>query len=138
MLKKFKYYLLVGSMLFLSSCTQNYTYSYLIQHPAVLKKELDKCEANLNFSSEERAQCGIVMEAARHVSEFINELQENPEQFGQQILNAQLSLIKLKDNIQQAKQTGLDEKISAAKKAYRDKQDDINSMLAIVGMNSPG
>lgn len=71
------------TIVLLSGCQQTQNYDYLMQHPAVLQKEYASCRG------EATAQCDEVVRAAEDFRVLIHQRSDNPELFGQQIMQAQ-------------------------------------------------
>lgn len=144
--------ILVSLTIALVGCNEKLTYSYLIEHSNVLKQKVADCQSIDEKSSEDISQCQIVMSAAADLIIIINEQQDDPEKFGQKILNAESDWVKAKEKLHdtqqilstletkkassvelQAAQRNLDQ----AKEAYKFKHDQVKVLLSVVGMNSP-
>jgi len=136
----------------LTGCKENLTYPYLMQHPQVLKNAVENCQATKEKSKEEASQCEIVMNAATNLMSVMNEMQENPEQFGQRVMDAENAYVKAKNELYLAQQELADlqkkqatpaglkaaqDKIDNAKKGYEGKREEVKVMLAVIGINSP-
>lgn len=135
-------------MFILTGCEEKISYSYLMEHPQKLQKEVEKCEEN-NSATEE---CKIVSYAANNVMMLINEQQADPEKFGDKLLQQQTELgeLKIKINSAQQKLSQLKmqkenaEKIKAAQnnleemqKQYQDQYQEVKYKLAVIGLASP-
>lgn len=137
----------------LAGCGEEKNLTYLTDHPLILKQEIINCQTNTAVVDRgQNAYCQTVMTAATKVIAIINEQQENPEKFGQKILEAETQLIKLKNKMHQlerllstvkADRGKTDEIISLqsqyelSKIAYRDQYQTVKTLLAIAGLNSP-
>ncbi|EKD69991.1 MAG: hypothetical protein ACD_46C00682G0003 [uncultured bacterium] len=140
-----KYFFIVGlSTLLLSSCQENISYSYLMQHPLIAQEELEKCKAAEHQTAEDIERCKIILDATENINSILAEQQADAEKFGQRILELQNEVTKLKTSIQALQQqlkaqqtTSLQTQLNQLQKTYTEKQENLNIMLAIVGMNSP-
>lgn len=136
----------------LTGCEKELTYSDLIQQPLVLKKEVERCQSLEEKTNDQITYCEMVMNAANYVVPFINEMQEDPEKFGQRILTTQEAYMKAKvdlDKAQQsvdmlkAKNTSASElqlaqdKLEQRRLAYEKIQEEVRVLLGIAGVNSP-
>lgn len=137
----------------LMGCKEKQSYSYYMRHPLELKQEITECQASFVKTKDQAAKCEIVMYAAVNMAALINQQQENPEKFGQRILEAEENYSKLKAAVNQASKV-LDElknknaapadlraaqdDLYKAKKACADQLQEINVFLAVVGLGSPG
>lgn len=74
---------LLLAVVLLSGCQQTQSYDDLMQHPAVLQKEYARCRG------QSTAYCDEVVRAAEDFRVLIQQRSDNPELFGQQILQAQ-------------------------------------------------
>lgn len=138
---------------FLISCNENRTYDYYMQHPAVLKQAIKECQSSLEKTKDQAEQCEIVMYAAANIMSLISEQQANPEKFGQRILEAQATYVKMKQDVARESQS-LDElkrkqaspaeiriaqdDLYKTKKACAEQWREIKELLAVLGMSNPG
>lgn len=105
-------------LLMLSACEQRkYTYAYLMQHPTVLKRAVAACKPESTAQTE---QCEIVLYAAAQFTSLLNEQQSDPQAFGERLLRAQMLYAKANHGENLA-----------------DEKQEINDMLAVIGVNSP-
>jgi len=107
--------------LVLAGCNEEVTYSYLIQHPSFLQKEAARCQSYDTLTKNQEAYCEMVDRAVRDVISLINEQQEDPEGFGQRILDAQIACHKR----------------SAQTKPDFKKCEEAKVLLAVAGLNTP-
>ncbi len=137
----------------LIGCKDKLTYPYLMQHPLELKQAITKCQSTNEKSKEQAAQCEIVTYAAVNMMSIISEQQDNPEKFGQRIMDVESAYVKASDELhvaqqalddfQQRKQTTATEikaaqgKVENAKKTYDEKREEMKILLAVIGLNSP-
>lgn len=144
--------LVLGSVVFLTGCEKPITYSYLIQHPTVLKKEWDNCQLTGVNTKAQKERCEIVSYAATTLASLINEMQQDPEKYGQAIMDQEFACVKLKvaqEDLQQALQK-LNEthassaeidvltiKLDQAEKKYQDQREKVKAMLAVAGLRRP-
>lgn len=139
-------------LMLLSSCQRQYTYTYLTQHPIVLKDEVEKCQKANPKPSENVIYCDMVMNAASTVMSIINEQQASPEAFGEKILSAELACSKIRESLEQAKKDlqnltkqkadkeqikTAEEKIAELKKQQQTQRNETKILLAVAGLNSP-
>lgn len=148
-----KHAIVVMLALGVSGCEDKSSYQYLVKHPIELKVRFDDCNTAVNMTSAQTKDCAVVMDAARLVSTLLNEAQQDPEQFGQKILDEQIKLGELKKAYQMSKaeyeklaashaDAGVlkdaQEKRDAALKNYKELRLEVKAMLGIIGMNTPG
>lgn len=144
-------FFLIFTVTLLAACSKQPTYSDLIQDPAHLKNELAYCET-APLSGRDISRCKMVIYAAKQVVSFVNEAQEDPEKFGQRLLDAQTALVQLQSAVDAARQkvhalerTHASEiDIQTAKKMlkkvreqYKEREQEVNLMLAVIGLGSP-
>lgn len=144
----FSFFLLLA----LSGCNEKITYSYLMEHPLYVKQEVGRCQTIDHKSSADKAHCEMVMVAATALMSMINEEQENPEKFGQKVMETELAYTKAKEQQAQAIQLfqelkarnasstevlSAQEKLNQAEKTCQDLHQKIKTLLAVLGMGSP-
>lgn len=144
-------FLMLVCTILLSGCQTDITYSYLMAHPREIRQAMDGCESSSSLSSERNAQCQVVFKAAADAQSLINDMLQDRQQFGQKILDAQMTCVTIKAQMKEAKQTlnqlkatnaeaqaiqSAEASFNAAQKRYQDQQVKIKSMIAIVGMLS--
>ena len=144
--------LFIICFIFLVGCDQKHTYSYYVEHPAVLKKAMTACEAKANKTAEEVTHCELVMRAANNIMQLLNAQQTNPELFGQQVLDAQATEVQLKLAVDQAQLSlnklqqdhassseisAAEGKLLNAKKDYQEQRQQVKVYMAVLGMGSP-
>lgn len=140
---------------FLMGCQeQQLTYSYLMQHPDIVKEKVEQCESQsfAEKSQEQIAQCKIVMNAATNLMSIMSTQQQDPEQFGQKILDAEMASAKAKQELIDAQKKldafkgkeapsaelkAANEKLQQAHKNFQEKHDEVSVLLAVIGMSSP-
>lgn len=129
---KIKSFIVVLSVLFLVGCDeQPLTKEYLLQHPRVLHKEYDRCQNSPNAT-----YCDMVVESAQEFVKLSNELAENAQLFGQQIMKAEMQLAELQLKKQQAQGKEAIEEIEQARDAQAHH---VKVLLAVVAeASSPG
>src|SRR3990167_9180440 len=104
--------------LLLTGCeAEPVTYDSLMQNPSRLQKESVICQQN------EEPQCNIVRQAAQNFLQLINERRDDPEKFGQEIIQIQISLSEL------AKQPG-------TKEMYQQQEKKLRILFAVVAATS--
>jgi len=149
--RKTCFYLLPVAFL-LSGCNKEFSYTYLIQHPDVLSQEYADCQSAAAKSPERVAQCEMVNNAVSNMKTVIDQAQEDPQQFGQLILDKEAACVQTKDALQQAQQSAAslkaknasaveiaaaEQKVSVIEQQYRKQHDEVKLMLAVLGLNSP-
>lgn len=147
-----KLFILVFIVPSLMGCKEKLTSNYLMQHPALLKQEVDKCQSTVNKSREQAAQCEAVMYAAANVMSELDEQQRHPEQFGQRVLDAEFACVKFKENVRVAQQAVVslkakqasqaelqmaEDQLRQAEKMYHEQRNTTKVMLAVLGLSSP-
>ena len=147
-----KILMIVLAVCMFTGCKENLSHSYLMQHPLVLKKEVTRCQSLVDKSSDQATQCASVMSAARDMMAIINEQQEDPEKFGQKILDTEAAYVNAKNDWRQAQQivnklkannaspAELDpatEKLAQAQKFYENQSETMKTLLAVAGLSSP-
>lgn len=152
-MKNAKYLISVLLLVSLSGCKERQTYSYLMRHPMVLKQEITECQASIEKTKDQATKCETVMSAGMNMSNIISQQQQDPEKFGQKILDAQENYIKLKEVLAATTKILEDLKsknaapediktaqddVYKAKKACSDQLQEIKVLLAVVGLGSPG
>jgi predicted membrane protein len=136
----------------LVGCKQELTYSYLMKHPNVLKQEVAECQSIDEKSNENIKQCQITMNAAADLILIINEQQDDPEKFGQKILDSEIAAAKAKEKMYNAQQVlnrlksenspeaeikAAQNELHQAREDYKQRRENVKVLLAVVSMNSP-
>lgn len=136
----------------LAGCQEKMTSTYLMQHPDELKQAITDCQAMNEKTKEQASQCETVMYAAANMLSIVNEQQENPEKFGQRIMETEGTYVKATDELREdqraladlqakkvspAELTAAEDKMEKAKKAVDEKRDEVKVMLAVLGLSSP-
>src|SRR5436190_1273493 len=83
------------SSLLLTSCKEKQTYSYYMCHPQQLQQAITECQSSFQKTKEQAEQCEAVGYAAVNMNTLVNQLQADPEKFGQRVLDAQENYAKL-------------------------------------------
>lgn len=148
-------FLVALSVIALNGCKEQITYNYLMQHPKVLKEKAEACDAQsiVEKSPAQITECKMVMEAASNMMSLINAQQEDPELFGQKILDAEIASANIHKDLTEA-QKNLDklktnnpnlstsnaavEKVNKLKNDYEEKNNEVKVLLAVMGLGSPG
>lgn len=136
----------------LMGCSEQHTYSYLMQHPAVLKNDLTDCQSSIQKTKEQAKQCEVVMNAAANVMTILNEQQQDPEKFGQRVLDMETQYEQSKSALHQAQEAlenlkknqaaaadiaAAQTKLDQQKQACDEQLQEIKIFLAVIGINSP-
>lgn len=142
---------LVGTALICAGCdsasyTQQYTVQDYLEHPSALEKQLDNCDANKASKS---TQCNIAAQALTILQGYIKEMQTDPEQFGQKILDAEMAYAQLHDKLLQLQQDSgtlasqgadtsvVNAAINQTAQAADQKRHEVKALLAVSGLSSP-
>lgn len=98
----------------LCSCSvpQDDLYEYFLQHPLELKKQASHCSA----ANDESERCEIALKAAEEMNALVMEQRQNPQKFGEEILQQEMAYSR--DNSQ-------------------DTADKIRVLLAVISLSSP-
>src|SRR3990167_707662 len=98
--------LILVSALFagLTACRQELTFTYLIEHPVLLKKEIAKCQVMSQPSADEMVRCKQLQTIADPFFSAVNDQQEDPEKFGQLILMTQTACVEAKQEFLKSQQ----------------------------------
>lgn len=149
MLKITKGLLVVSIMSALAGCHHELTYSYLVRHPDVLKDEANRCDEQKDASD----QCKLVMRAATDFMNALNEQQQDPERFGQKIMQAEAAFVTAKQEMKAAQAevrslkdqkrseeeiAAAEQKLTAAQEAYKRHKEEMQLLLGAASVNSPG
>ena len=116
-MSSYRYLIFIFLLFLLTGCKEKLTYSYLTQHPAVLKKAVVRCQS-MNQSSNRTGQCAIVMQAAADIMALLSEQQVDPEKFGQRVMDAEIACAK-------------------AESTTREPCVQVKILLAVIGSHSP-
>jgi hypothetical protein len=118
------------SFLFLTACQKEEDYIYFMQHPDALQKATAACRVkNLSY-------CDDVNKAGEDFSALVKERAEDPEKFGQKIMQEQEKLINFLQMYRQTKQLGDESKIKLAAKIYDDEKVKIHVLYAVIRATS--
>lgn len=132
-----------------ASCHYEYDEIYLSEHPQALKKAVERCRetSDGNLSP----YCTRVMHVASNLVSLINEQQEDPENFGQKIMEKEAQYVQLKQAVEKA-HTALIAATSQMpskdlqvlqvdydkqKENFKNAQAEMQTLLAVAGMRSP-
>lgn len=147
-----KIILMVFIMSSLAGCKEDLSYTYLVQHPKILKQEMDKCETMNEKTQDQAKQCDMVMYAAAQLTSIINEQQSDPEKFGQHVMDIEAAYAKSKAAVRDAQQTvdalktkqasatelqAAEANLKSATNTYQTQRNEMKMLLAILGMASP-
>src|SRR5580658_8859715 len=139
-MKYIKLFITAALIILISSCHEELSYNYLIQHPDVLKSKLDDCQSAANLHKQLTPQCELVFYATANFMSVYEEAGNDPEKLGQQVLDAEGECVKAKSAYQTAQQTLDDltkgnaaaseiqtakDNLEKTKKAYEDKNQEI-------------
>ena len=115
------------------------SYGYLMQHPACLKREVERCKEMM-----EAQQCAEVRRASADFTTILNEQQMDPEKFGKKMLAAEYQLAQVKHEWQQARavyraerNSDTKQRMESARKVYLEKKEEVRALLAVIGVQSP-
>ncbi len=140
------------SFFILSGCQDKSDYAYLMRHPDALEKAVMGCEANMLKATQQNSHCKMVNYAANHFTMLLFEQQQDPQTFGRKILDAEYVCVKAKNelttiqaSIRSLKKNsgvsvelaGLQIKLNQAKENYFQKAEEVEILLAVVGLSRP-
>ena len=108
----------------MSGCHFSYSQEYLLKHPKVLQSEAEECER----SSKVTSYCDSVKNISYDLTEALETQQNNPLNFGQQIMQAQEELAVAKEKMHQIKS-------AQTKAAYQAALQKVQVMLAAVAVD---
>lgn len=153
MIKNSRTLVLILLMPLLLGCHEEVkNYSWYMLHPQELQQEIMACQENGGLGKN-ASQCEIVMRAADKMTDIVNRQQEEPEKFGQSVLGAQQRLQQLNNtlinahkmvddlkskNASSAELQSAQASLDKAEKDYAEQLQQVNVMLAVLGMSSPG
>jgi hypothetical protein len=153
MIKCEKVFPILSVICFIVGCQQeNVSYSYLLQHPKVLQVEYDRCLSQSTKTFEQQEQCKVVNNAAKTITDMLAKQRAEPEKFGFQVLEAESSvqnwhdkILSLSDELAKLKATAasndqiskVQSKLTEANNAYQAKQQEVATLLAVIGLSSP-
>lgn len=131
--------IVAGATLLMSGCQQEeHSLSYLLQHPLVLEKEYDRCQALQKVEPAEEAQCEVVNKAVKKISDVVSEQRSQPEKFGANILAAEMAVADYSAQLAKAHDAKSPKaKIDILQQKLDDKRNEVYAMLAILGMSPP-
>ena len=116
--------------LLLTSCQNQYSENYLRLHPKILQKEKIYCDSLAIKTSAQTANCDMVATVYDDFRSLYSEYRENPELFGQKIMQAEIDYVNLKKELHKNEDNALRKKLVALKQ-------EIKYRLAVVGIDSP-
>lgn len=140
--------LLLCSTLLLTACAQENDFSYLLNHPHELRKRVLACQSQI----EKNASCTRILSIADRYDDIMNKAIQDQAELGNYILLTQEACVASKQAWIQAEQAlanlrakqaapqeiRLAEKTAVDKKrAYEEKNEEIEIFYAIIGQNSP-
>ena len=121
-------------VLLLTACqSHKFNYFYLMTHPKTLKQQVVYCR-DPHETPAKQAYCETVMYAAANFMSLTDEADAHPQQFGERILKAQEKMVQMASILNEVQQQGIKEKIATAEKAYQEQQEEVATLLAVVGM----
>lgn len=133
----------------LTGCRENYSHEYLLSHPEVVQTELMQCRK----SSEYNTYCDMVKHTADEFEALINVRASDPEAFGKQIMQTEVTCLEAKENLQKIRQeyqqlktnhpqdatlNDLQNKLQQAKQDYEAQKQKVSTLLAVVASMSMG
>ncbi len=151
-MKTIKLITLLALVMAVSSCDQELTYNYLVQHPNVLAKKIEECQSASNLNKAPSSQCKIVYYAATNFMSAQEEAAADPEKLGQKMIDIENEYATLLTNVNTAKtkladlqnKKADDKDIQQARmdldklqSQTQEKLDEMKFLLAVIGRNSP-
>jgi outer membrane murein-binding lipoprotein Lpp len=120
------------STFFLSGCSQKESYAEFMQHPQRLQAAIKNCE------QKSYDYCDAARQAEQDFEALVEQRVDDPELFGQKIMQEQQLLVQLQQAFHQAQQTGDAEKLAAAEQAYRLQNEKTKTLYAVIIATSQG
>ena len=136
----------------LAACQENLSYSYLMEHPFYLQKQLVKCQSKQKNSENKQTQCESVLTAAADFDLLLSEQWANSLQFGQRIMLAERDWISAKQELEQAKNlletlqskkqtsqlelSAASDRVMRAEKTYQHLAQEVRILLAVVSVTN--
>lgn len=129
---------IVGLILLLIGCAEDLSYSYLMTHPQVLKKKAQECQLLSAEKSIKKNQCQKILSAAMEFDSLLRSQQENPVEFGEQIMHAQYRLANAEIKYHQAKanQSETKDHLEVAEKNYQKSLEEVKILWAVANINT--
>jgi len=129
----FSYFGLIGVIFGTFGCKPVYTESYYFEHPEVLKSVLVDCRKNgatpVTFNSE----CQLAYNTALTMTALMQAFVDNPTEFGQRILRAQIHASDLNQEFILAKKAHLPD-AERLKNSLDESNTEIKHLRDIVGL----
>jgi hypothetical protein len=118
-------FLLVVFLCYMLVGCDNYpmTYDYLMQHPKILQKKAFQCQTTM----QEDLQCVEINRIASEFGELLADYENDPEEYGLQILTEQQALFVLK---QKMDAEGANQELKAQ---YKKQDSKVRNLLAVIG-----
>lgn len=148
-----KFFMLWLTTIIIAGCNDKASLQDILDHPALLKKEMARCQSSVSrLSSAEQQWCQVVLAAGSRFMGMVADRETDPEKFGVRIITAEENYAAAKNQlvIQQQKVTELQTKQASAtelqkaqdqlvlaQKNYREKQQEVKLLLAVIGTSAP-
>lgn len=144
-----KYIIFFFIFFFIVGCKKEWTYTDLIEQPALLDQQIEQCETTHEATEEKAFQCSLVMQASTYFSSLVNQQKENPEQFGERILQAEMLVAEIEEELrnqekqlkfqnetqEQLKKT--QSRLEETRALYEARVSEVKVLLAVIGKDSP-
>ncbi len=143
---------LIVLALMVSGCKNKKSLTYLMQHPHYVQEEIKKCQPGERLSQDKAHYCDLVLYAAANLTSLINEMEEDPQEFGARILREQIKFANTKQTLELAEKNMASLKsqslpstelqkaqaqLNEIKKSYHEQKRQITVLLAVVGIMAP-
>ena len=141
-LRRLGYVILISFALI--GCEKKTDYQYLMTHPMVLQKQMTFCKTNSPKTLQEMAHCRVVTYAAVNFTSLLMTQQQDPQKFGQQIMDAQyasiqasakLAAVQASFDMANTKNNGMN--LEKAKQDYQNKLAEVDVLLAVLSLGRP-
>lgn len=126
--------ILLALCLMLASCHEQKNETYYLLRPEELKATAYLCEQQNKLLD---VDCGLVLRTQQRFQELLTILQNNEEQLGPAILQAEVQLAKIQENREQFSKSNNQKELVAANAAYEDQAQNIIEMLAVIRLLHP-
>ncbi len=91
-----RYLPIILFILALTGCSdKTKTFQYLVEHPEEIQPVLNSCNLQAEKATVDQ-QCIIANQAADHLRDLVLKFRQNPQQFGELILQTQMQIAKNK------------------------------------------
>jgi hypothetical protein len=123
--------MLICLLFLVSGCKEKLTYDYLMMHPNTLEREAMRCQFTVDAP-----QCNMILNTAADFISLANAQHNNPEQFGETIMQAEVVVQQFKEKIEVIQQKKLSsdmkEQLKKTEDAYHRARQRVKIFLAVM------